>query len=324
MTSPTRSEEAIDAAVAALRRGECIGLPTETVYGLAADARNPDAVRKVFALKGRPADHPLIVHLPDAAMLDDYARDIAPEARALAAHFWPGPLTLILNRQPAVPDEVTGSQSTVGLRMPAHPLAQQVLSAFGGGLAAPSANRFGRISPTSAQHVRDEFGDALPIVLDGGDCTLGIESTIVDCSGEVVRILRPGSISQAMIEAVIGPLAPAPGLAFAGTNVPRVSGSLEKHYAPNTPMRLLPRSELTDAAEGALLLALDRLPPGTHGLALPTDPAAYGQRLYAALRALDARDAREIRVEQPPSGADWLAIHDRLGRAAAGAENAHS
>jgi L-threonylcarbamoyladenylate synthase len=305
----------IAAAVAALRRGDCIGLPTETVYGLAADAGNPQALRQIFALKGRPADHPLIVHLPAIDALDDYARDIPAAARQLAARFWPGPLTLILRRQPRVPDEVTGGQDTVGLRVPAHPLAQQVLAAFGAGLAAPSANRFGRISPTRAQHVRDEFGAALPIVLEGGDCAVGIESTIVDCSGAAPRILRPGSIGRAAIEAVIGPLAES----SSGTTAPRASGTLEKHYAPRTPLRLLARDALVTAGDDVLLLSLGELPGGSSGLSLPADPLGYAHGLYAALRELDARGARELLVEQPPDEPQWLAVRDRLRRAAAGA-----
>jgi L-threonylcarbamoyladenylate synthase len=304
---------AIDAAVAALRRGDCIGLPTETVYGLAADARNATAVRKIFALKGRPADHPLIVHLPGIAMIDEFARNVPPAARLLAARFWPGPLTLVLQRQPGVPDEVTGGQDTIGLRAPAHVVAQQVLAGFGGGLAAPSANRFGRISPTTAQHVRDEFGEGLPIVLDGGDCALGIESTIVDCTGPLPRILRPGSIGAAELEAVAGPLAAG------GGPVPRVSGSLERHYAPRTPLRLCSRAALADAAPGVLLLARAALPAGREGIALPDDPRAYAHGLYGALRALDARGALGIAVESPPDTAGWLAVRDRLRRAAAGA-----
>jgi L-threonylcarbamoyladenylate synthase len=304
----------IDTAVAALRRGECIGLPTETVYGLAADARNPAAVRRIFALKGRPADHPLIVHLPDAAMLDDYAVDIPAAARTLAARFWPGPLTLILRRTPAVPLEVTGGQQTVGLRVPSHPVARRVLAAFGAGLAAPSANRFGRISPTRAAHVREEFGDALPLVLDGGDCAVGIESTIVDCSGARPRILRPGSISRAQIEAVIGPLDEG-----AAATAIRASGMLEKHYAPRTPLRLGTRDDLLAATPGTQLLALDTLPEGAAGIALPAEPNAYAQALYAALRALDSRNAAAIIVERPPDTVAWLAVHDRLRRSAAGA-----
>ena len=309
---PTPIDRAIDAAIAALRRGECIGLPTETVYGLAADAGDPTAVRRIFALKGRPADHPLIVHLPSIDLLDRYAREVPPAARRLAERFWPGPLTLILPKQSSVPDEVTGGQDSVGLRVPAHPLARRVLAAFGGGLAAPSANRFGRISPTRASHVIDEFGAALPIVLDGGDCELGIESTIVAFDGDRPRILRPGSIDAAAIAAIAGPLAhdgPAP----------RTSGTLDKHYAPRTPMRLCPRAALETAGADCQQLALGRLPDGRNGIALPADPQAYAHGLYAALRELDARGAALLLVEQPPRSEAWLAVQDRLRRSAAGA-----
>ncbi|KFN49348.1 L-threonylcarbamoyladenylate synthase [Arenimonas composti] len=316
MQNPELDDE-IAAAVAALRRGEAIGLPTETVYGLAADAAQPDAVRRIFALKGRPADHPLIVHIAGADQIDAWACHVPDAARALAAAFWPGPLTLILARAATVADVVTGGQDSVGLRAPAHPLAQRLLRAFGGGVAAPSANRFGRISPTRAAHVRSEFGDAVPVVLDGGDCAVGIESTIVDLSGDTPRILRPGVISRAQVEAVIGPVAVG-----AAASSPRASGTLAAHYAPRTPLRLLPRAELVaalPATADALVLALDALPVGSEGLSLPADPAAYAHGLYAALRELDARGAAMLLVERPPAGEAWRAVHDRLGRAAAGA-----
>lgn len=308
---PSQPDADVLAAVAALRRGEAIGLPTETVYGLAADALDPAAVARVFALKGRPADHPLIVHLPLAAALTDWAVDVPDAALRLAECFWPGPLTLILKRHARVPDAVTGGQDTVGLRMPAHPVAQAVLAAFGSALAAPSANRFGHVSPTSAAHVRSEFGAALPIILDGGDCQLGIESTIVDLSGAAPRILRPGSIGRAALEAVIGPL--AEGLNEAS---PRVSGSLEQHYAPSTPTRLCSRAEIEAAAPSTQVLALDRLPSAVQGVALPAVPRDYAHGLYAMLRELDARGASQICVELPPQTADWLAVNDRLSRAA--------
>ena len=308
-------------AVAALRRGEAIGLPTETVYGLAADASDPAAVRRIFALKGRPADHPLIVHVADAAAIDDWARDVPPAARALAAAFWPGPLTMIVRRGARVADDVTGGQDTVGLRCPAHPLALQVLRAFGGGLAAPSANRFGRISPTSAAHVREEFGDAVPVVLDGGDSDVGIESTIVDLSGAVPRILRPGMITRARIEAVVGPVEDG-----AAADSPRASGTLEAHYAPRTPLLLLPRAALeAEARQQAAfgkrvqVLSLDTLPAESAGVALPMDAVAYAHSLYAALRTLDARGANLLLVERPPADDAWRAVADRLRRSAAGA-----
>lgn len=326
----------LDAALAALRRGDAIGLPTETVYGLAADARNPDAVRRIFALKGRPADHPLIVHIADAGQLPRWADPIPDTAVALAKAFWPGPLTLILPKRPDVPDVVTGGQNTVGLRCPKHPVALAVLRAFDGGLAAPSANRFGRISPTSAEHVQDEFGDDVPVVLDGGPCVIGLESTIVDLSGREPRILRPGQISQAQIEAVIGPVAVG-----SGEHSPRASGTLEAHYAPRTPLRLLPRAELLkhwaaarEQGQRVLLLMQDTMPESGDGrvsdgmpfdgIVLAGRAVRYGHDLYAALRRLDARSSDLILVEQPPQTSDWLAVNDRLRRAAAGAGAEHS
>ena len=311
----------LDDALAALRRGEAIGLPTETVYGLAADASNPDAVRRIFALKGRPADHPLIVHVAGVAALDDWADDVPAAARQLAAAFWPGPLTLVLRKLPRVPDVVTGGQDTVGLRCPDHPVALALLREFGGGLAAPSANRFGHVSPTSAAHVRAEFGDAVPVVLEGGDCTIGIESTIVDFTGDTPRILRPGMLGRERIEAVIGPVE-----AGATAASPRASGTLEAHYAPRTPLLLLLRAALAQEAsqqqalgKAVQVLALGALPGDTPGLALPAGPAAYAHGLYAALRELDGRGANLLLAERPPEGEAWLAIHDRLRRSAAGA-----
>ena len=308
-------------AVAALKRGEVIGLPTETVYGLAADAANPAAVARIFALKGRPADHPLIVHIVDSSQLRQWARAVPGTAVALATAFWPGPLTMILPRKASVADVITGGQQTVGLRCPRHPLALQVLQAFGGALAAPSANRFGRISPTSAAHVRDEFGEAVPIVLDGGECEVGIESTIIDLSSATPRILRPGRITLAQVESVIGAVA-----VDASEHSPRASGTLEAHYAPRTPMLMLARPVLLREAreqnafgKRVAVLALAQLPPGLAGLALPGEPVAYAQGLYAALRELDAGGQQLLLVERPPEGPEWLAVHDRLRRAAVGA-----
>jgi L-threonylcarbamoyladenylate synthase len=306
--------------VEALRRGELVGMPTETVYGLAGDAANPAAVARIFALKGRPADHPLIVHLGDAAQLDAWARDIPAAARTLAQRFWPGPLTLILRRARSVPDAVTGGQDTVGLRVPAHPVALALLKAFGGGLAAPSANRFGHVSPTTAQHVREEFGEALPLVLDGGPCAVGIESSIVDLSSGAPRVLRPGRIATDALEGALGQRI-AEGAATAS---PRVSGSLASHYAPGTPTELLARAALAarlDAlardGETARLITLGELPPGTDGLVLPDQPAEYARHLYAALRAMDAERADRILVEEPPDLPAWAAVRDRLQRASA-------
>lgn len=304
----------VDEAVAALRRGEAIGLPTETVYGLAADARNPAAVARVFALKKRPADHPLIVHLADAAQLGDWARTVPAQAQALAACFWPGPLTLVLPRAAHVADAITGGQDTVALRVPSHPLAHALLQAFGGGVVAPSANRFGRISPTLPEHVRAEFGDAVPCVLDGGACTVGIESTILDLAGATPRILRPGAITRAMLEAALG----TPVASQAAPDSPRVSGSLPAHYAPRTPLQLVDPVVLRTTVPDALCLARSVDVPVERGLRLPADAEGYARGLYAALRDLDARGARLIRVERPPATPEWVGVHDRLNRAAAG------
>lgn len=316
-------EGSVSRAVAALRRGDAVGLPTETVYGLAADARNAAAIARVFALKGRPLAHPLIVHVPALAAIEEWAIEVPEAVARLASAFWPGPLTLVLRRHPSVLDAVTGGQPTVALRVPAHPLAQAVLRSFGGGLVAPSANRFGHVSPTTAAHVRAEFGESLPLVLDGGACTLGIESSIVDLSGAAPRLLRPGMLSGAAIEAVLeAPL--ERGLA---KDSPRVSGSLESHYAPRTPTYWIDGS--ADARVDSTLdsggkstantkfamLALDNVPPGMVGLALPSDPVAYARGMYAALRDLDSGGFDAILVAAPPDTEDWLAIRDRLRRA---------
>ncbi|MBS0194517.1 MAG: threonylcarbamoyl-AMP synthase [Proteobacteria bacterium] len=318
LTTPIPDAQ-IARAVAALARGELVGLPTETVYGLAADAGNADAVRRVFALKGRPAEHPLIVHIADATWLPLWADPVPDAALALAAAFWPGPLTLVLRRAAGVLDAITGGQDTVALRAPAHPLARSLLRRFGRGIAAPSANRFGRISPTTAAHVRAEFGDRLPIVLDGGPCAVGIESTILDLSGATPAILRPGAISRAQIEAVIGPL---------GEHVdaprPRVSGALESHYAPTCPLRLLDAATIDallaapENLEGVLVLRCGGSIDPAHGMTLPDDAAGYAHGLYAALRSLDARSPASILVESVPDQPAWAGVRDRLRRAAAG------
>ncbi|MFT4979378.1 MAG: L-threonylcarbamoyladenylate synthase [Myxococcota bacterium] len=292
--------EEIQQAAAALRAGRVVAFPTETVYGLGADARNPLAVRQIFALKGRPANHPLIVHLHDAAQAEEWGV-MSPLARDLARTFWPGPLTLIVQRQPGVPDEVTGGQDTVGLRVPAHPLATALLAAFGGGLAAPSANRFGRISPTTAQHIRDEFGDAV-MVLDGGPCTVGVESTIVDLSGEVPALLRPGGLPVEAIEPLTGPLR--------RTSSVRAPGTLASHYAPRA--ALLIHAD-PDAAAARLEAAGQRV-----AILRAGDDADYARRLYAELRRLDALGV-DVLVAEPARGGGGLAlaINDRLARAAA-------
>ncbi|MBP8297306.1 MAG: threonylcarbamoyl-AMP synthase, partial [Burkholderiales bacterium] len=223
------STDAVALAVERLRAGELVGFPTETVYGLGADAANAQAVVKLFAIKGRPANHPVIVHLASTADIDRWARRIPPAARLLIEKFAPGPLTLILPKSVHVPDVVTGGQGKVGLRFPSHKLAQRLLREFGGGIAAPSANRFGRVSPTTARHVADEFGDELPLILDGGPCDVGIESTIIDFTRGAAVLLRPGGVSTTQLAEVLG-YAPLPQTAKS----PRVSGGLPSHYAPKT------------------------------------------------------------------------------------------
>ncbi|MDR2452283.1 MAG: threonylcarbamoyl-AMP synthase [Candidatus Accumulibacter sp.] len=328
----------LEEAVRLLQAGELVAFPTETVYGLGADAANPAALARIFAAKGRPADHPLIVHLPGAGHLEQWARDIPPAARKLAEAFWPGPLTLILARSPDVPRAVTGGQETVGLRVPAHPLALALLSAYaraGGGrggrcgIAAPSANRFGRISPTDAAHVREELGDAVALVLDGGACEVGIESTIVDFSrpGLPPRLLRPGHITPGQIEDAIGERPESPDGARDAAGTPRVSGSLRGHYAPRTAMRLVASGDLLRAVEQASaqgrrcgLLSRSPVQLPTHSRRrLPDEPQAYARGLYAALRELDRAGNDLILAEDVPTGPDWAAVADRLRRAARGA-----
>jgi L-threonylcarbamoyladenylate synthase len=326
--------EAIEQAVGLLRRGELVALPTETVYGLGADALDPQAVARIFAAKGRPANHPLIVHLPDAEHLTRWASRVPREAIALARAFWPGPLTLILQRDPMVPDAVTGGQDTVGLRVPGHPVALALLKAFDSGIAAPSANRFGRISPTTAQHVEEELGERVAMILDGGACDVGIESTILDLSGSTPRILRPGAISAEQIAAVIGrmPQVAYKAEAESADDTPRVSGSLAAHYAPANTLVLVDGADLDDeirqrVAGGERVAVFARgnrsADAGAHvWLSAPEAAEAYAHELYAALRALDASGVDTILLETPPAGPEWSAIHDRLGRAAVGSGTA--
>jgi L-threonylcarbamoyladenylate synthase len=309
----------INQAVSILKQGGLVALPTETVYGLAADARNSEAVRKIFTAKGRPADHPLIVHIADIAQLKEWAVDISEDALLLANTFWPGPLTLILKKAPAVLDLITGGQDTVGLRIPAHPLAREVLKEFGSGLAAPSANRFGRISPTTAQAVKEELGNEVDFILEGGPCEVGVESTIVDMSSDEVVILRPGMITSNEIEAVL-----KRSVSVFRKNAPRVSGSLESHYAPETVTQLLPRDELLVFLKNIksehlpiAVMSLQMLPrmEGVSLVEMPGSCNAYAHDLYNILRELDKKKFQKILIETVPSGEDWDAIRDRLTRA---------
>ncbi|MCX7059090.1 MAG: L-threonylcarbamoyladenylate synthase [Proteobacteria bacterium] len=305
----------IGLACALLRSGQLVAMPTETVYGLAANARDDAAVARIYALKGRPVGHPLIVHLADVAQVPAWAAEVPAVALRLAARFWPGPLTLILRRAAGVSDGVTGGQDTVGLRVPSHPVAQRLLRAFGDGIAAPSANRYGRVSPTTAAHVREEFGAQTPFLLEGGDCEVGLESTIVSLAGEPL-LLRPGGIPQADLEQITGPLrraAPGEG--------PRAPGTTVAHYAPATTLSLIATAALTAGLPTEVaVLARGPAPAGFGGrlwLDAGTDPQRYAHDLYANLRQLDRAGAGSILVESVPDTAAWDAIRDRLARAAA-------
>lgn len=323
-------DASVQAAVQALARGEPIGLPTETVYGLAANADDDAAVAHIFAAKGRPTDHPLIVHLADRAGVTHYARSVPDFARRLMDAFWPGPLTLILPRRPEAARAATGGQDSVGLRCPSHPVAQRVLAACAAhqppihGLAAPSANRFGRVSPTTARHVQEELGDAL-LVLDGGACDVGIESTIVDCTRGAPVLLRPGVLARAWLEHACGRRVLSKEELSA--QEPRASGTLSTHYAPNAPVRLMDARQLqagldvlgVDAAHVAIW-ARAPLRLGSERILLrrmPDDAAAAAHELFAQLRAFDDAGARLIWVETPPAQPEWDGVRDRLQRAAA-------
>jgi L-threonylcarbamoyladenylate synthase len=313
----TQSE--IEAAVETLRAGELVAFPTETVYGLGANAADPNAVAKIFAIKGRPPDHPVIVHLDDPRYLHRWVSAMPAKAERLAAMFWPGPLTLILPRAPSVHDIVTGGQDSVGIRIPSHPMAQQLLTAFGGGIAAPSANRYGRLSPTRADHVREEFGDAVRIVLDGGETTIGLESTIVSCLGDGVRLLRPGFVTRSQLEKIVGRL----GLEG---DAPRAPGDRSMHYAPNTPLELVSSDELearagewTEREEKIGVLAMrPPLNAQRHMTWINAGKKAetYAHNLYSHLRTLDRVGCMRILVQAPPGDERWAATLDRLQRAA--------
>jgi L-threonylcarbamoyladenylate synthase len=305
-----------------LATGELVAFPTETVYGLGADAANPGAVGKIFALKGRPANHPVIVHVSGTHGLRDWGSDVPDIAIVLAEKFWPGPLTLIVKRSSRVPLIVTGGQESVGLRCPSHPMAQELLREFervgSGAIAAPSANRFGHVSPTTAQHVRDEFGASLP-VLDGGACEVGLESTILDLSRGAPVLLRPGGITRSQIAKAIGM-----PLGDRDEHAPRASGTLAAHYAPQTALTLMsPASLEADVRNFANVAVLAFREPAMGSkaifwIAASDDPARYAHDLYANLRKLDDAGAKRILVEAPPPAPEWEAVNDRLARAAAG------
>ena len=318
---------AVRSAAAAVAAGELLAFPTETVYGLGARADDDAAVRRIYDAKGRPATHPLIVHVADIEQARRFAAPWPATAQALAQAFWPGPLTLIVPREPGQAQAASGGQGSIGLRVPSHPVAQQLLREalrLGvPGIAAPSANRFGRVSATTAAHVAQEFGDAL-LVLDGGACPGGIESAIVDCSGSAPALLRPGLLQRSRIEAVLG----AP-LRERDAQSPRASGTLASHYAPAARLRLMSARQLRDALEvlgpqaGSLRLGVYsrtalRVGRGIALRRMPDDPAAAARELFAVLREFDAQGVQLLWVEQPPDEAAWAGVNDRLTRAAAG------
>jgi L-threonylcarbamoyladenylate synthase len=305
----------VQRAAAILRRGGLVAFPTETVYGLGADAASAAAIARLYAAKRRPADHPVIVHFASAQAAFEWAREIPQAARTLAAKFWPGPLTMILKRSSKAGDFVTGGQDAVGLRVPRHPVAKQLLQAFGGGIAAPSANRFGQVSPTTAAHVREDLGKDVELVLDGGPSEVGIESTIVDLSGAQPVLMRPGDISAAALEEALGTR-----IAAKQEDSPRHSGSLERHYAPKTPARLVPAHELdreiARLKDRVAVLAFSRPDERVDcWLRMPREPAAYARKLYAALRELDTARCEMMLIEAPPESPEWAGVRDRLVRA---------
>jgi L-threonylcarbamoyladenylate synthase len=304
--------------VETLRAGALVAFPTETVYGLGANAADPAAVARIFELKGRPADHPVIVHLDNPRYLHRWVASMPPVAEELAARFWPGPLTLILPKAEDVNAVVTGGQDSIGIRIPSHPMAQQLLTAFGGGIAAPSANRYGRLSPTRPEHVREEFGDAVGVVLDGGESPIGLESTIVSCLDNTARLLRPGFITRSQLEKAIGPL-------VIGGDAPRAPGDRLIHYAPLTPLEIVAPDDI-EARASELAAGEDKV--GVLAMRPPLNAQrhmtwinagkkadTYAHNLYNHLRTLDRVGCVRILVQAPPDDERWTAIIDRLQRA---------
>ncbi|NUR94521.1 MAG: threonylcarbamoyl-AMP synthase [Kribbellaceae bacterium] len=312
----------IEQAAEVLRSGGLVAFPTETVYGLGANAEDPAAVKRVFEVKGRPPSHPLIVHLSDAAQLDEWVETVPAAARLLAERFWPGPLTLVLRRSPRVPLEATGGLETVAVRVPAHPVALAMLAEFGGGVVAPSANRFGAVSPTTADHVRAELGDAVDLVLEGGSCTVGVESTIVDATSEDLSVLRPGGVTREDLEAALGRAVPVPT-----TSDVRVPGQHPSHYAPRARVVLVDPEKVAIEAERAQELGHRvgvLLPSSFAGTAvkahavlpIPDSMNAYARELYGFLRELDRQGCDLVIASLPVEEGLGLAIANRLRRAA--------
>lgn len=326
----------LETAVQYLKAGRLVAFPTETVYGLGADSENPDALARLYAVKGRPTNHPVIVHLASVQQLSDWAVEIPEAAWVLAKAFWPGPLTLILKRSSRVPDAVTGGQETVGIRVPDHPVALALLSAFGGGVAAPSANRFGRLSPTTAQHVLADLGNDVDAILDGGSSQVGVESTIVAFREGLPIILRPGIITEHQIQNALqgGAVASSVTLPSQASTVSRAPGTLASHYAPRTPLRLFSGQELQQqladvqnkdrvGAERIGVMALGEASDSVSSalscetyIEMPDTPEEYARLLYATLRDLDTMGLSCIWVERVPMDPQWAAVADRLVRAA--------
>jgi L-threonylcarbamoyladenylate synthase len=315
MVMSNKVSNVIELAVSLLKIGELVAFPTETVYGLGADAANPEAVKKIFTAKGRPADHPVIIHVFDLEHISQWVKFLPETAIQLDKHFWPGPMTLILPAAEHVSSFITGGQDTIGIRMPSHPLARELLKAFGGAIAAPSANRFGRISPTTSDHVRKEFGDTVRLILDGGSCQLGIESTIIDLTHQPPRLLRPGPLNIEQIEKMSGVK-----VIEHQENTTRVSGNLASHYAPQTPVYLMTNEQLQAAVIQEKNIAVMSLSSCQGNpiarVQMPHDAEAYAHELYAELRRLDELKLQKILIEMPPSTLQWHAIHNRLIRAA--------
>ena len=319
MTQPATPTRDLDKAIRILKAGGLVAFPTETVYGLGADARSANAVRKIYAAKGRPPTNPLIVHVAGVAMAKLYAAEWPDTARRIAQRYWPGPLTLVLPRYRTIVPDVSAGLDTVGLRMPNHKLALELIQRFDGPLAAPSANRSNHISPTTAQHVRDELGSAVDFVLDGGPCTVGIESTVLDLTLARPKILRPGGISRAQIEKVIGRV--EVGETITDKQTPASSpGQHVTHYSPRTPSFRFDfggRGALETVANTGFVTLGATGDIVRHGpaITLPATPRLYARALYAALHELDAMGLAAIYVEMPPDRPEWAAIRDRLMRA---------
>ncbi len=314
----------VEQAAVHIRAGELVAFPTETVYGLGADASSDTAVAKIFAAKGRPSDHPLIVHIASSKQVADYASSVPPFAERLIKAFWPGPLTVILPRQPGVATAAAGGQNSIGLRCPAHPLALEFLTACNTGVAGPSANKFGRVSPTTAQHVAQEFGDEL-MVLDGGPCTVGIESSIVDCTRGQPVLLRPGVLTREQLSAACGQQVLSADEVTDDT--PRAPGTLESHYAPNAKVRLMSAIAIQTALD---LLGADATHIAVYARSIvrikssqvlyrrmPNDALATAEQLFAVLRDFDAQGVKLIWIEPVPEALEWDGVRDRLARASA-------